>query len=194
MAIITEGLYRVILEMSYRGQNILNTYFYENSLGNDDEQELCAQAFDEDVLIHQAPCQHNSLIYTAIRVQNVTGNLADFVRTPSLLNGTLVGAALNTFTAAGIRLNRTTKDTRNGQKRIAAGIEEHAETQNWDATYIALLETLGTALADQISTVGGIFNPVIARQEPLTPTNWVVNPVASHTVKLFITSQVSRKA
>lgn len=194
MTVITAGLYKVILEQNYRGQAMVNTFFYENSLGNDDEQELCAQAFDEDVLAAIADAQHTTMNYLAIRAQNVTGNLADFVRTPDTLVGALVGDALNTFTAAGIRLDRTTKDTRNGHKRFAAQTEEVAETQNWSAAYLLVLEDLAAILAVPITTVGGVFNPVIARQDPITPAEWTVNPVAGATVNLFITSQVSRKA
>lgn len=194
MPVITTGLYQVILEQNYRGQAVLNSFFYEENLGNDDEQELCATAFDEDIMATLALAQHTSLIYNSIRVRNVTGNLADFLLTPTIIVGQLIGTAINSFTAAGIRLNRTTKETRNGQKRIAGQTEEVAETQTWQAAYIDLLDDLGDVLILPITTVGGVFNPVIARQSIVTPTDWTVNPIASFTANNFITSQTSRKA
>ncbi len=194
MPVITAGLYQVILEQDYRGQTVLNSFFFEENLGSDDEQELCAQAFDEDLLIALAPIQHTSVVYISIRAKNVTGDLADFVRTPTTSAGTLVGLPLSSFIAAGIRLNRTTKETRNGQKRFCGATEEAMAVQSWDPTYLTVLETLGLALVAPITTVGGIFNPVIARQDPIIPTNWTTNPVQSHTVRSTVTSQVSRKA
>jgi hypothetical protein len=193
MPIITSGLYKVTLEQTYRGITCYNTYFYLNTLGMDDEQETCAQAFDEDVLTNQALAQHTSVVYDAIRVENVTGDLADYVRVPSTSVGELVGTPLNSFTAAGIRLNRTTKETRNGQKRVCGQTEEVATAQSWEASYLAILDNLGLAFSQRISTTGGLFDPVIARQDTVDPDNWIINPVASYTVNAQITSQVSRK-
>ncbi len=193
MAVVTAGLYKIILEQSYSAQTVLNTFWYLNSLGSDDEQDKAAQAFDEDVLAVLAAVQHTTLVYNSIRAINVTGDLADFVLTPTTSSGSNAGTAVNTFTAAGIRLNRTTKETRNGQKRFAGMVEEEMSNQSWTAAYITTLETLATALVADISTVGGIFEAVIARQDLVTPTNWFANPVASATVNDFVTSQVSRK-
>lgn len=193
MPVITTGLYKVILEQTFSAQVIINTFWFEHTLGDDDDQELCATAFDEDLVAVIAGITNPSLSYVAIRAQNVTGDLADFVLTPTVTAGTLAGLAMNSFTAAGIRLNRTTKETRNGQKRFCGMSEEFALSQVWTAGFITNLEFLAGKLADQISTVGAIFNPVIARQDPITPTNWIVNAVASATVNADITSQISRK-
>ncbi len=193
MAVVTAGLYKVILEQFYSAQIILNTFWYLNSLGSDDEQDKAATAFDEDILPILKLIQDDSLTYTSIRVVNVTGTLADFVLTPTTGGGTVVGAPVNTFTAAGIRLNRTTKETRNGQKRFAGMTEENMGNQTWIAAYVTLLEDLAAVLVADISTVGGIFESVIASQDPITPSNWFANPIASATVNSFVTSQVSRK-
>jgi len=190
---VTTGLYKVILQQSYSAQTILNTFWYLHTLGNDDEQDKCAEAFDLTILPVLKTIQAVSLQYVSIRAINVTGTLADFVLTPTTLLGTLTGDPVNTFTAAAIRLNRTTKETRNGQKRFAGMVEIQMNNQVWDAGYVVLLENVATALVANISTVGGIFEPVIARQDAVTPTNWIANPVASATVNSFVTSQVSRK-
>lgn len=193
MAVITEGLYKIILEQTYSAQTLLNVFWFVNSLGSDDEQDKAAEAFDETILPILKAAQATSLTYTSIRAVNVTGDLADFVLTPTTLAGTSVGDPVNTFTAAGIRLNRTTKETRNGQKRFAGMVEQRMENQAWDAAFLVVLGDVADALVADISTVGGIFEPVIARQDPITPTNWFANPVASATVNAFVTSQVSRK-
>ena len=193
MPIITQGLYKVILEQTYSAQTLLNTFFYLQSLGADDEQDLCAQAFDEDILPVLKDIQHSSLGYDNIRVVNVTGTLADFNRTPVTTDGVLTGVAVNSFTAVGIRLNRTTKETRNGQKRFAGQSEEVLNNQSFTAGYLTNVELVSDALVADISTVGGIFEPVIARQSKIDPLDWIINPVASGTVNDFVTSQVSRK-
>ena len=193
MAVVSAGLYKIILEQAYSGQVVLNTFFYLNSLGSDDEQDKAADAFDITILPILKTIQATSLAYSEIRAINVTGDLADFVLTPTTTAGTLAGDPVNTFTAAAIRLNRTTKETRNGQKRFAGMVEAQMNNQAWEAPYVTLLGTLATALVADITTVGGIFEAVIARQDPITPTNWNANPVASATVNSFVSSQVSRK-
>lgn len=193
MAIITDGLYKIILEQTYSNQTVLNTFWYVNSLGSDDEQDKAADAFDETILPILKNIQSDSLLYLSIRAVNVTGDLADFVKTPTTGAGTQAGLEVNTFTAVGIRLNRTTKETRNGQKRFAGMTEDLMANQSWTAPFLVLVELVADALVADISTVGGIFEPVIARQDLVTPTNWFANPVASATVNTFVTSQVSRK-
>ena len=194
MTVITAGLYKVTLHQEFSAQAVQNVFFYEHTLASDDEQEECATAFDEDLLPALKLIQSVDISYVTIRAANVTGTLADFIKEPATLTGVLTGSALNSFTAASIRLNRTTKETRNGQKRFAGMTEENAFGQNWTASYSALLDTFAIVLASQISTVGAIFNPVIARQDPITPANWTVNPIAGASASGQVSSQTSRKS
>lgn len=190
---ITEGLYKVTLVQEYRSQVVQNVFFYEHTLGTDDQQEECAEAFDEDILPQLKLIQHSTLLYTAIRVANPTGDLADFVLTPTTPDGVQTGDPLSSFTACSFLLSRTTKETRNGQKRFAGMTEQNADTQRWETTFQAALDTFAPFLSAQISIVGALFNPVIARQNLITPTIWTVNPVASAQARSTITTQVSRK-
>lgn len=192
MAVITSGLYKITLLQSYSAQNVLNTFFYEHTLGLDDDQDLCGLAFDEDILALLAAIQHTSLTYTEIRTNNVTGDLADTLTTPSQANGDLVGDPLNTFSSVGIRLDRTTKETRNGQKRFAGLTEDVVVNQGFTSGYLVDVAILGVALSGDIDTPGAIFAPVIARQDPITPANWTTNPVQTATINTFVTHQVSR--
>lgn len=194
MSVITNGLYKVVLHQLYASQLIQNVFFYEHTLASDDEQEDCAEAFDDDVLLNLKAIQGTTLTYTTIRVANVTGDLADFVRNPTTTAGVQAGAPMNSFTACSFKLNRTTKETRNGHKRFAAMTEENAFNQNWISAFQTSLETFAPFLGAQISVVGALFNPVIARQSLIDPSEWTVNPVASVTASLQVASQVSRKS
>ena len=194
MPIIQDGLYKVTLHQEYSAQAVQNVFFYEHTLASDDQQEECAEAFDDDVLADLALIQNVGISYISIRVANVTGTLADFVRNPTTTVGIRAGQSLNSFTAASFRLNRTTKETRNGHKRFAGMLEEDAFGQNWIAAYQTVLETFAPFLGAQISVVGALFNPVIARQDLITPENWTVNPVASVLHSSQVASQISRKS
>ncbi len=190
---ISSGLYQILLEQNYRGQQVLNSFFYEHTLGQDDEQNLAALAFDETIMDEIVKIQNLTNNYVVIRAKNVTGSLADAVLVPSQADGDVIGEAVNTFTAAGYRLNRTTKETRNGQKRFSGMVEENMETQAWSAAFKIILDAFALILAGQITTVGAVFDPVIAR-ELVTPVgDWLANPVSSVTANNFITTQNSRK-
>lgn len=193
MALITEGLYQIILEQSYGGQTVLNRFWYENTLGSDDEQDKAAEAFDEDVLPGLSLIQNTGVSYVKITAKNVTGDLADHVMTPTTTAGTLVGNHLPSFIAASYRLHRTTKETRNGGKRFCGAREEDVAAQLWIAAYFSALGTFAGVLIADISVVGGIFSPVIGRFNPLTPTQWTSNPIATASASQIVSSQVSRK-
>jgi len=194
MAVVTAGLYKVILEQGYLGVEVRNTFFYLHSIGSDDLQAECAEAFEDDILPDLIAVQNTSLFYNNIRVQNVTGILADANRDPVATAGIDVGAAAPSFLAFSIRLNRETKETRNGHKRFCGLVEENISSQFLEAGYVTQLGNVATVLVADISIVGAVFTPVIARQDAITPTNWVVNNITSGTVSGFVTSQVSRKA
>jgi len=188
------GLYRIILEQTYQGKNIFNVFGYVHTLGQDDEQDLAAQAFDEDIMPFIKNSQSTGTVYTSIRAINLTGSLADEVITPSVSNGILVGEAVTGFVAAPFRYNRETKDTRNGAKRLVGMIEENLVGTGFTASYFTTLQGLAAVFETDISTVGGIFTPIILGAETQTPGEWLYNTIVSVQALQRTTSQVSRKA
>jgi hypothetical protein len=189
----TAGVYKVTLEQDYLSQRIVNTWFYEHVALDDDAQLFCLNAFEEDILPSLADCQSVNLTYFSLRCANVTGTLADVARLPDPSGGTRTLTDINSFTAAGIRLNRTTKETRNGYKRIAGMGEEDTTGNTWTTAYTILLLALAGYMDDIITIGTQSFYPVIAKQKPLFPEIWITNRIDSCTVNPFITSQVSRK-
>lgn len=165
-----------------------------STLELDDLQDVCADAFDLDILPAMKLVQSEGLDYTEIVVDNVTGDLAPFSLTPTTASGTTLGTKQQSYVAAGFKRVRTTKDTRNGSMRIAGLTEDDTTGNGYEAAYKALLETFAGVLEDQISAVGGIFDPVIVKTKVLPEDDWVTNDISAVTVKGQPTSQVSRKS
>lgn len=194
MPTASAGLYKLVLEQTYLGSTIFNVYGYLNSLGLDDEQDLCAQAFDEDVMANLAGLQSVNLTYDSIRVINITGTLADEVITPGQADGDVVGNDMAPFVCAPFRYNRATKDTRNGSKRYSGMVEQNLVGETFTVAYLASLAAHATILQTDITTVGGIFTPIIIGQETITPGLWNYNTLTSVQALDRVTSQVSRKS
>lgn len=187
------GLYRIILEQTYQGKAIFNVFGYLHSLGQDDEQDLAAQAFDEDIMPQIKVVQSVNLAYTSIRAINITGSLADEVITPSEASGQAAGDDVVSFVSAPFRYNRETKDTRNGSKRLAGMLEQNLVGTGFLGSFFTALQTLATVFGTDISTVGGIFVPIILGAETVTPGTWNYNSIVSVQALQRSTSQVSRK-
>lgn len=193
MPVITSGLYQIILEATYLGVQVRNSFFFEHTSSFDDLQDVCAVAFDDDLLPLIAATQSDEVTYQNIRCINVTGILADANFDPTTLAGSEVGAPMPSFNAYAIRLNRTTKETRNGQKRFAGVTEENTSENKVAGAFLVTLGLLADALNNAIPTPTNIFTPVIARQSDVVPANWTVNPVSTGTVSPNISTQNTRK-
>lgn len=167
MPTTTVGIYEVVLEQLYFQDEFFNVFHYLSNTSDDDVQDLCATAFDEDIMATLAPTQNVDLKYTNIRCKNLTGNLADFNLTPSQGDGDIVGAVVAGFNANSFRYNRVTKETRNGAKRFAGLVEENVIGGNFTVAYNLILDSLAAVLEVEINTVGGAFTPIILRKPPI---------------------------
>jgi hypothetical protein len=112
----------------------------------------------------------------------------------------LVAPYLANYQAAGIRLLRTTKETRSGWKRYAAGNEAVIDGNGWTAPFLVILDNLAAVLNDFLTIGVDQLDPVIVRQtrDPVTgdllpPAQWIYNIIASVEVKQFVTTQNTRK-
>jgi len=193
MPTATAGIYELIFNQLYSEQVVKNVFHYLHTLGNDDEQVLCAQAFDEDVVSALADVQNTLVDYTDIRVRNLTGVGADAVLIPTLSNGALVGIAVTTFMSTPFRYNRATKDTRNGAKRLAGLTEEVITSTGFTVPFFAQMGATAVTLGTEISTVGGIFTPIILRRQDSPPGTFTYSDVASVSPLNRSTTQNSRK-
>lgn len=193
MPTTTVGLYEVTLEQTASGQQIRNVWHYLATLGQDDEQDLVADAFDETIMTDLAGIINSSVAFDLIRVANLTGIEADAVQSPSQGSGNVVGLNMTPVMAASFRMNRTTKETRNGSKRFAGLIEENVQGTTFAPAYLVDLQAFESLLAGQISTVGLLADPVILHKPDVAGV-WTYNEVASVTALNRVTTQNSRKS
>lgn len=105
------------------------------------------QAFIDTIIIpHLLSMQVLGTLRTTVEVRNL-GLVTDFITIDTTaLVGVRGGESLSNFNAAGIRLNRTRTDIRNGFKRFFVGNENDKEGNVWDATFKALIDALAAAL------------------------------------------------
>lgn len=196
MPVLTAGLYKVDLQHQYLGEQMLNTFWYRHTLDANDEADNLADGFDTDILPLIALIQSSSVTYSNIRVTPIFGTGVEINLPPTTANGALVGTDMATYMAVSIRLNRSTNELRNGWKRFAGLLEENTGATSFAGGYNSSVNTLATALADQITTVGAIFNPYIVRRPFSTKQqspNWEGILVASAIGLNRPTSQTSRK-
>lgn len=190
----TSGIYEVILEQTYQGQKLLNVFHYLNTLDTDDLQTECGTAFDEDVLASIANIQNNGVVYDTIRVANLTGTGADIFVDPSISVGVIAGFDAASFIGVPFRYNRTTKETRNGSKRFAGTTENVMLDDKFEATYFTTMQATAVVLETQISTVGGLFDPIILRKPAAAGPTFTYNEVLGVSALNRQTTQSSRKS
>lgn len=194
MPTATTGIYELVLEQTYLGQIVTNVFHYLHTLGANDAQAACINAFEDDVMAPISLVQSNNLDYTNIRCANLTGFLADVNVVPTVTSGTLGGFDAASFIAVPLRYARTTKDTRNGSKRLSGMLEENMEEQGWSVSYIALMNTLATVLGTDIAFPGDIFAPIILKKPPAAGPTYTFNDVFAVQFLNRVSTQNTRKS
>lgn len=193
MPTVTAGLYEVVLEQVYYGQSMKNVFHYIATLNQDDDQDKVAVAFDTTILEELSYIQSAAVLYTEIRVANLTGFLADFSMTPTIPDGAVVGDVCADFVAIPFRYVRTSKETRNGSKRFAGLTEANAEVGGFTSAFFTQMTALAVFLGGQISGGGIVCDPVILHKPDISGV-WLFNEVANVLPLNRQTTQNSRKA
>lgn len=194
MPSVVNTLMKVTLTGSYFSQIWKNVFWYYNVGGSGTDSLInVADEFNDNVIPSFALAVNTDTLINEIRVDHVNGTLADYVRGPSITVGAVVGTAMPPFLAASIRLNRTTKETRNGWKRVIGLIEENVGALSFGGGYVTLLGALGTAIEDKLDMGGGLNNmePSIIRE--VTPGVFLYNLINGHLVINEPTTQNTRK-
>lgn len=196
MALITNGLYRIDLFQTYFTQQVINTFWYREQSGANDQAEELNLAFDALVIPALATMQNTDLSYDNLRCTPIFGTGIEDNRTPVAPAGLKVGTPMATFIAASIRLNRSTNELRNGWKRLVALTEEEVGAQSFAGVLNAELAAIGTLLDQNIIDGPMIFEPVIVRKPFSTKAqspNWEFTAVGGFSVLNRPTTQNSRK-
>jgi len=181
---------------TYLGRQVLNVYWYEGAAGG--VATDLGNAFLADVMPDILAIQHTGVNHERIVVE-AFDSIVDFAEITVSAAGTGAGAlSMAAFIAWGFRLERTTKLTRHGQKRIAGANENWVINEGIDPSVVALFDAAETALAQSVSLVGGDYVPVIMERQLNPITNQyeltgATNLVSSATFT-GLTTQNSRKA
>jgi len=184
-------LYRTKHFQSLAGQQILNVYYFEQTVGSGGAQDLNL-AFTLDVLPKVKANQSSQVLHTFLESESLD-DPGDFA-TLSLGNspGDDGTAFMPTFVAWGFQMVRATKTTRHGYKRIAGMVESKVTDGVADASATAELQAYADIWPGPITdALGNEFDIKIIRN-PDDPGTRVVNDVAE-CVYQRVTTQNTRK-
>jgi hypothetical protein len=184
------------------GQQVINRYWYRLDTSSTPDLPSLGNDFQVDVLIPLLQIQSSELEHIDLTIINHS-NLANYYTDPVNLPGILTDpAVMPPFCAIGVRLNRSSRDMRNGQKRIA-GLQENYQSDGFLES--GILGTVATAVSgmDNVLTESiRNYYPVVVRDRPtkLDPdidpydtSTWRYTFVSGVVVKNAITTQNSRK-
>ena len=194
MAIPTGGLLKVRLLQTYGSQNLENVFWYWN-VANNEPTSFVALAADFNLKIVETLklTQDDGLAYNNVVFSTFFGTLPDLPVAPTSTTGTLVGEDTASFLAFAFRLNRSTKDTRNGSKRFA-GLTEDRITGNFvDTGFTTLMDAFAPQMALALDSGTNLYDPVIFSPPNMAHVGNLVNTIDSVTSIATVTSQRSRK-
>ena len=198
-------IYRITTTMTIYGQDCLNVDFKEIKTLPTNPLTDFEFARDYYFVWHDAMKNiiSNDATFKSVLVENLTDGIS-FAQYDDNEVGVLATESVSTFVSAGIRLNRSTKITRNGYKRVA-GLGEDQVSDNEVVSLPAnkdLARSLyaNTVVLDDLSNppdtyecttviVGRTLNGSGVYELDLTK----INPVLTATFMPMVTSQTSRK-
>lgn len=204
MAVVTGDILRFTMIQELLGETCINVDFrrYVDVGGSGNTYEELLSEYVTDFTNEVGVIQSVLLNYNLCRVENLSNGI-EFAEQSITDSGLWTGEVLPSAVAVTVKLNRETKITRNGSKRIA-GIGETAVIGNdvqYGASTIAQVETFfgddidigdGTTVNDALLEpyiIGRTLNASGVYELDLNKQN----PVTSATLNLKISSQNSRK-
>lgn len=139
------------------GEDIMNTYYYQQITSGGNAQDL-AEAFYAEIISNMIPFQSNKVTHIGVQVEN-RADPGDFhlLNLTSANVGSTTGDSLPKFVAWGFQVNRSATQRRHGAKRIP-GVPESLLEVEGDPTSTALTalnvfaETLQEDLAGSVGT------------------------------------------
>lgn len=194
--------FELILKTLYGSYECLNVFHYKQTGGTGGALEL-ASAFDMQVLDDLAGILLTTVSFTEIAITNLDDPTDFTVYTPiGTTQGTRSGDGLPAFVAWGFRLNRATREVRNGYKRFV-GV---SETDQAGGSSVPAIQTALDAVELALSTAlthagtGSSWDLVIMRvtrnpedpELPLVGYTYTDFPVAD-VVHYALTTQNTRK-
>lgn len=184
-------LYRLKDFQSMAGQQILNVYYFEQTLGSGGAEALNI-AFTLDVLPAVRNMQSASLVHTILESENLD-DVADFdTVTLGALPGNRDPEFAPLFVAYSFIMQRTTKATRHGHKRIGGVGDSNVVDGEANATVLPHLTAYADLFPGPITDVLGNEYMLVIIRNPDDPGTRIVNPVSDAAYQR-VTSQNTRK-
>jgi hypothetical protein len=186
----------------YLAQEVINRYWYRLDSTSTPDLTALEVSFENTVLNGVSAVQVAQLTHVDVTIINHS-NPESFGTFTSDIDGELVTTdLLPPFCAVGVRLNRASREIRNGQKRIA-GLGENSQidgifTSSFITLLVAELGVLNSTLTESIRN----YFPVVVRNKPteadpgIDPqdaSTWRYSTFTGVTIKNAVTTQNSRK-
>lgn len=204
------NLIQITASTRFSGNEIRNVFHYEvTATAGDPALSEVLDAFETDVVPAMANVLVGGAYIYALHGENLTDETTIFDLDMGLDHpGTRAGDAMPMFNALGIKLIRTTKSTRQGQKRFSPVSETDSTSGVFSSGLITAAEALGDALIAALDVDDGSGNtatliPVIygealperpsKRGGTLPARDAFKNPIGGYSVNPLVTSQVTRK-
>lgn len=199
MAYNADDVLRLTMVQEFDGQECLNVFYYKVNLDTLDTftPAMVGELFWDHVKTNWMGNFAANLMFDRVIVENLDGDLSfgEFVIPTGERFGAYTGEPLGPFVAAAIQLNRTSRLTRHGHKRLV-GLTETSVT-----TFMMLTSTWYTAvqlLADDFASnimfgiVTTLLPVIVGFPNDNRPTRVEVN-IDTATLKPQATTQNSRK-
>lgn len=197
----TGSLFKLEDVQSRGADSVINRYWYYSTVApNTISANEVITLWETKFATAISNIQPSVISHDTTRVEEIT-SLSNFLEANSTLPaGALAGVQLQSYAAASFRLLRTTKETRSGWKRYAAGTDLTIAGNDWTAGFLTTMNVLALLLDDNLVAVAGNLLPVIVRRtftgDPpvLNPiSQWLYNVIFSADSKPQATTQNTRK-
>ena len=194
-------VFELVVNQVLGGQEVANIwYFTQTDAGPVKEALRVAEAFRDEFISALIPLQTTQLQYTEILAQQL-GSLTNYGELGLTgLQGASTQQSMASFVAWKLDILRTTKETRQGAKRIAGLVEadvagnyiEQTQRQRYDAA-LAVMNVGLIVEGDLVplAIVGGKIDKATGKQKD--PQDWVYQIAGPIRTGYIVTTQNSRK-
>lgn len=184
---------RLIVHSDLAGVDMVNVYHFESDHAGALDATL-GETIRNNFLDPIAECQSAQVNYRRVELLNLTDGISYYEHVfPTPLSGARPGEFLPTFVSWAFRLNRQTRQTRNGQKRLSGVAEGDIDGNNPVGVVLPLLTQAASSMGSPLPVgLDESLVPVIVRFDAVTQTVTAVNPVVNATFTR-VSSQNTRK-
>lgn len=180
--------------------SVLNVYAYMLRAGQPSPTAAdVAQGFEDDVITPMLAFQHDTLEHVNIEIRELLTD-DNFADVPVDLFGTRVGSEEMNFVALSVKLNRGTRATRNGFKRIGGMVKDDVVQNLFTVAYVdAFVAAMNNPMLEiEAPASTALLDLVILRKtapgspDILPEVDWDFNTVTSISADRTVKHQATR--